>query len=62
MIELSFALICTNLLKVILANFFIFLFADTPVLVHGDNGVDMTLVITSLVQVLLDPECRTIRG
>jgi len=35
---------------------------DSPVLVHGDNGMDMTLVLTSLTQILLDPECRTIIG
>eukprot|EP00794_Sanderia_malayensis_P012002 gene12002-13241_t len=35
---------------------------EVPVLVHGDGGVDMTLVITSLVQVLLHPAHRTIRG
>uniref|UniRef100_A0A8D8TF55 Myotubularin-related protein 9 n=1 Tax=Cacopsylla melanoneura TaxID=428564 RepID=A0A8D8TF55_9HEMI len=34
----------------------------TTVLVHGSEGLDSTLVITSLVQVMLNSECRTIRG
>ncbi|OQV17473.1 Myotubularin-related protein 9 [Hypsibius exemplaris] len=32
------------------------------VLVHGAEGLDMTLCITSLVQIILDPDTRTIRG
>ena len=40
----------------------VFYLLDSPVLVHGDNGMDMTLVLTSLTQILLDPECRTITG
>lgn len=34
----------------------------TTVLVHGDAGVDATLQVTSLAQVLLDPICRTAKG
>lgn len=33
-----------------------------PVLVHGGNGLDSTLIITSLVQIILNPDCRTVRG
>nr|CAB3264058.1 myotubularin-related protein 9 [Phallusia mammillata] len=32
------------------------------VLVHGSEGTDSTLLVTSLTQVILDPYCRTIRG
>nr|XP_002129995.1 myotubularin-related protein 9 isoform X2 [Ciona intestinalis] len=32
------------------------------VLVHGSHGVDCTLQVTALTQVLLDPLCRTMRG
>ncbi|XP_061668048.1 myotubularin-related protein 9 isoform X2 [Syngnathoides biaculeatus] len=32
------------------------------VLVHGTEGVDSTLQITSLAQIILDPGCRTVRG
>ncbi|XP_056649054.1 myotubularin-related protein 9 [Diorhabda sublineata] len=32
------------------------------VLVHGTNGQDSTLIVTSLTQVILNPDCRTIRG
>lgn len=32
------------------------------VLVHGFEGMDNTLIVSSLVQLLLNPECRTIRG
>uniref|UniRef100_A0A8C0H827 Myotubularin-related protein 9 n=1 Tax=Chelonoidis abingdonii TaxID=106734 RepID=A0A8C0H827_CHEAB len=32
------------------------------VLVHGTEGTDSTLQITSLAQIILDPRCRTIRG
>ncbi|XP_058060249.1 myotubularin-related protein 9 [Anopheles bellator] len=34
----------------------------SPVLVHGGKGLDTTLIVTSLVQVILNPDCRTIRG
>lgn len=34
----------------------------SPVLVHGGNGLDTTLLITSLAQVILNPDCRTVRG
>lgn len=31
-------------------------------LVHGSEGMDCTLQVTSLAQIILDPKCRTIRG
>lgn len=34
----------------------------TSVLVHGTNGLDSTLLVTSLAQVILNPDCRTVRG
>ncbi|XP_039596707.1 myotubularin-related protein 9 isoform X1 [Polypterus senegalus] len=33
-----------------------------PVLVHGSDGTDTTLLVTSLAQLVLDPECRTLIG
>lgn len=33
-----------------------------PVLVHGGKGLDSTIIVTSLVQIILNPDCRTIRG
>ena len=38
------------------------IFPGAPVLIHGDSGVDSTLQVTSLAQLLLDPQYRTIRG
>ncbi|NWI60761.1 MTMR9 protein, partial [Calyptomena viridis] len=32
------------------------------VLVHGTEGTDSTLQVTSLAQIILDPRCRTIQG
>ncbi|MCJ8736497.1 hypothetical protein PDJAM_G00013120 [Pangasius djambal] len=32
------------------------------VLVHGSEGTDTTLLVTSLAQLILDPDCRTFRG
>ncbi|NXM72718.1 MTMR9 protein, partial [Serilophus lunatus] len=32
------------------------------VLVHGSEGTDSTLQVTSLAQIILDPRCRTIQG
>lgn len=32
------------------------------VLVHGSSGLDSTLLVTSLTQVILNPDCRTVRG
>ncbi|XP_014244301.1 myotubularin-related protein 9 [Cimex lectularius] len=32
------------------------------VLVHGAEGMDATLIVTSLTQVILNPDCRTVRG
>lgn len=34
----------------------------TSVLVHGASGLDSTLLVTSVVQVILNPDCRTVRG
>ncbi|XP_055845895.1 myotubularin-related protein 9 [Episyrphus balteatus] len=34
----------------------------SPVLVHGSKGLDSTLIVTSLVQIILNPDCRTVRG
>lgn len=33
-----------------------------PVLVHGQQGQDATLIVTSLVQIILNPDSRTYRG
>ncbi|XP_063903027.1 myotubularin-related protein 9 [Zophobas morio] len=32
------------------------------VLVHGTSGLDSTLLVTSVAQVILNPDCRTVRG
>jgi len=32
------------------------------VLLHGSEGLDSTLLVTSLAQVILNPDCRTVRG
>jgi myotubularin-related protein 9 len=32
------------------------------VMVHGSEGTDITLCVTSLAQVILNPDCRTVRG
>ncbi|CAK9297429.1 unnamed protein product [Gordionus sp. m RMFG-2023] len=34
----------------------------SPILIHGTNGTDATLQLTSLIQILLNPECRTFKG
>ena len=34
----------------------------TSVVVHGAAGMDSTIQVTSLAQVLLDPHCRTLSG
>ncbi|KAK7475886.1 hypothetical protein BaRGS_00032854 [Batillaria attramentaria] len=34
----------------------------TPVLVHGADGTDTTLLVTSLAQLILDKDCRTVSG
>ena len=36
--------------------------SGNTVLVHGGGGRDLTLLATSLAQVLLDPHCRTVTG
>ncbi|KAH7701803.1 MTM-9 protein, partial [Aphelenchoides avenae] len=35
---------------------------EVPVVVHGAEGTDSTLVVTSIAQLLLDPDARTVRG
>ncbi|VDM53870.1 unnamed protein product [Angiostrongylus costaricensis] len=35
---------------------------EVPVIVHGGEGTDTTLLATSIAQVMLDPDARTIRG
>ncbi|XP_043271665.1 myotubularin-related protein 9 [Venturia canescens] len=35
---------------------------SAAVLVHGGTGRDSTLVVTSLAQTILNPDCRTVRG
>jgi len=35
---------------------------NLSVLAHGSDGFDTTLAVTSLSQVILNPDCRTIRG
>ena len=37
-------------------------YPGSPVLIHGEQGMDMTLLISSLAQVMLNPECRTFIG
>lgn len=32
------------------------------VLVHGSEGVDSTLLISTLAQLIMDPRCRTLEG
>lgn len=32
------------------------------VLVHGSEGMDSTLQVSSLAQIILDPDCRTVQG
>jgi myotubularin-related protein 9 len=29
--------------------------------VHGSEGTDITLCVTSLAQIILNPDCRTVR-
>uniref|UniRef100_A0A0N5AGS3 Myotubularin phosphatase domain-containing protein n=1 Tax=Syphacia muris TaxID=451379 RepID=A0A0N5AGS3_9BILA len=36
--------------------------SETPVVVHGSNGTDTTLLATSVSQILLDSDARTTRG
>uniref|UniRef100_UPI00398E8791 myotubularin-related protein 9-like isoform X2 n=1 Tax=Pristiophorus japonicus TaxID=55135 RepID=UPI00398E8791 len=35
---------------------------EASVLIHGSEGRDTTLQLTSLAQIILDPDCRTISG
>ncbi|OXA56682.1 myotubularin-related protein 9 isoform X2 [Folsomia candida] len=35
---------------------------SNSVLIHGGDGVDLTLAVTSLTQIILNPDCRSIRG
>lgn len=43
-------------------NFIYWYCVGANVLVHGSEGFDSTLQITSLVQIVLDHDCRTING
>lgn len=45
--------------KYIIGTFFL---SGASVLVHGSEGLDTTLQVTSLAQLLLDHDCRTVRG
>ncbi|EAT48918.1 AAEL000053-PA [Aedes aegypti] len=33
-----------------------------PVVVHGGKGLDTPLIVTSVAQIILNPDCRTIKG
>ena len=33
----------------------------SSVVVHGSEGMDITLCVTSIAQVILNPDCRTVR-
>ena len=39
-----------------------FFVVEMSVVVHGTEGLDTTLLICSLVQIILDPDSRTMRG
>ena len=56
-------------LSILSSNFFcfklskiVFIVAEVPVLVHGTEGTDSTLLVTSLTTLALDSDVRTIRG
>lgn len=40
----------------------VYLREGASVLVHGTEGTDSTLQVTSLAQIILDPGCRTVKG
>lgn len=44
------------------ATLHVYLREGASVLVHGTEGTDSTLQVTSLAQIILEPACRTIRG
>lgn len=48
--------------KVCLILSWLFRREGASVLVHGTEGTDSTLQVTSIAQIILDPRCRTIRG
>merc|ERR1719188_131903 len=35
---------------------------QASVVVHGSEGTDVSLAITALAQIILNPDCRTVRG
>ncbi|KAL3119689.1 hypothetical protein niasHT_009635 [Heterodera trifolii] len=35
---------------------------EVPVLIHGGEGTDATLLVSALAQLMLDPDARTVRG
>jgi myotubularin-related protein 9 len=39
-----------------------FVISGASVLVHGSDGLDSTIQVTSLAQLILDPDCRTVTG
>lgn len=43
-------------------NFCIITQEGASVLVHDTEGLDSTLQVTSLAQIILNPDCRTVRG
>lgn len=43
-------------------NMYLCLREGASVLIHGTEGADSTLQVTSLAQIILDPSCRTIKG
>ena len=57
---------CTNgfngILFISMEQFILISFSGASVLVHGSSGIDSTLQVTSLAQLILDHDCRTVRG
>ena len=47
---------CGCLMAQIVAN------ENASLVVHGSEGVDVTLGVTAVAQVVLNPDCRTVRG
>ena len=41
---------------------FLYMKSGASVLIHGGEGTDATLQVTSLAQLILHPDCRTVRG
>ncbi len=47
---------------IIVCMIIFYISTGASVLVHGTDGVDSTLQVTSIAQLILDPDCRTVRG